>query len=199
MLIILAVIVSFLEVISIGAILPIINALVSTTANPVENPTSIYESIVNVNISIEFIAITLILATLISTALKIILLIYSNLISHSIGSDIGIRTFNKILNIDYSYHIEKQSTDLITSVWQRSNEVVYQTVLPGITLISASIVVLVNVAFFMILDFYIVFSIFGSLFVAYFISYQLIKMKLTKYGENISHYNEKFYQYLEMD
>lgn len=186
----LSVFVSFLELMSIGAILPFIDLLINGA-----DAKSL--SFFPFEIDLLFISILLGTVTLISAVAKILLLFSQNLISHGIGSFIASIMVNKAFFIGYAAITEKHQTNLTTSIWQRTNEVVYQSVLPSLVLISSSIVLIVNFGFFILIEPTITLVLGTILFFVYFGVYQIVKMRLSIHGKTISDVNATLLEMLQ--
>lgn len=137
------------------------------------------------------VAAALIIFSLVSAFVKTLLLYSINIVSHQVGNIIARRIIQRISEADYSELIKIRQTDLITSVWQRSNEVVYQTVLPGISFVSAIVIVVINVSLFFFLQPLVTGLIFFGLSLVYFSTYLVVKNKVNIHGKLISILNEK--------
>lgn len=178
----LSVFVSFLELMSIGAILPFIDLLINGA-----DAKSL--SLFPFEIDLFFISILLGTVTLISAVAKILLLFSQNLVAHGIGSVIASIMVNKAFFIGYASITEKHQTNLTTSIWQRTNEVVYQSVLPSLVLISSLIVLVVNFSFFILIEPVVTLALGAILFFVYFGVYEIVKMRLSIHGKTISDVN----------
>jgi ATP-binding cassette, subfamily B, bacterial PglK len=188
---VLSVLASLFELISIAIMLPFIDLITNLNSDQPNLP-----EFLKVIKFIDFtdlrdVAIALIIFSLISSTVKIMLLYAINIISHRIGNVLAISLVRKICGIEYSELTKRKQTDLITSVWQRTNEVVYQTILPGISIVSALVIVIVNTSFFFFLEPFVTAQIFFSLAFIYVITFLIIRKQISIHGERISLLNEK--------
>lgn len=123
--------------------------------------------------------------TLISTLVRIFLTWISLRFSSAIGSDLGVQLFSNTLYQSYSWHLTKNSSDIISSL-DRVNSVVYGIISPllqGLTSFFISIGILSIILF---VD-YKISLICGAFFIIlYGLSSLLIKSSLIKNGHIIS-------------
>ena len=181
-LVLLSVIVSFLELLSIGAILPFIDLIINGDEAKTVQTLPIELKLLHLSIGLGIVCI-------LAAFMKVLLLIAQNVISHGIGSDISFLLINKVFSVGYETLIEKQEVELTTTIWQRTNEVVYQTVLPCIVLVSSLIVLLINFAVFIFIEPVFTMTILGALSLVYTVIYLRVRSHINKYGKIISDVN----------
>ena len=77
------------------------------------------------------------IATLISGLIRTFFNYYTLKVASSIGSDLSIRAFNFTLNRKYSYHVNRNSNILLTTITKDINEITYYIFNPIFHLISS--------------------------------------------------------------
>jgi len=135
---------SFAEVVSIGAVLPFLTVLT--------NPERLYdyaitESIVNY-LNVEkpeglLLPLTVMfsLAALLSGGMRLLLLWTQTRLSHLVGADLSISIYRRTLYQPYSVHVSRNSGEVIAGVSQKANEVVHLILLPALIVISSSVMI----------------------------------------------------------
>jgi ABC-type multidrug transport system fused ATPase/permease subunit len=138
---------SFAEIISIGAVIPFLGVLA--------NPEKIFSNpmvqrlggIFNINTSIELLlplTILFCLTTLFAGAIRLLLLRASTKLSFLVGADLSIGIYRKTLYQQYSVHILRNTSEVITGVSTKTVAVVGQIIAP-ILVGTTSTVILITV------------------------------------------------------
>lgn len=180
---------SITEVIGVGALLPFMAALVS--------PEKIFESdwaaplIRTLELSeppqlLAPLTLIFILATLFSGISRLLLLWCQTYLSYGIGSDFSTRMYKNILNQPYEIHVSKNSGDLIVGISRKSSDIVYHLILPTLTIISSSIILITISAFMFWINFHVTIFLFISLTSAYFLIGNINKRYLLVYGSEVN-------------
>jgi ATP-binding cassette, subfamily B, bacterial PglK len=145
LLLILMIIASILEVISIGAVVPFLGVLI--------DPSSIFElpaaqpfiQILGVEQPSQLILPIVILfgvAVLVSGVMRLLLLWASIRFSFAIGVDFSVGIFNQVINQPYIVHTKQNSSNIISSISIKIDQVVQGVVLPILNIISSFIIVI---------------------------------------------------------
>ena len=117
---------SFVEILSIGAIYPVVSSLFSGNANFNEK---LYIKIVeffplfnnfNVNSVTILIVVIFILFSLFSSFLRMFLLNSSINFSYMLGNEISSEIFKITLNKDYNYHVNQNSNEFIANIFHNT-------------------------------------------------------------------------------
>jgi ATP-binding cassette subfamily B protein len=155
LLLLLMIIASFAEVISIGSVIPFLAALT--------NPDKIFSnhlihSIANIlglespaQIVIPLTAAFCVFA-LLSGFLRLLLLKFSNRISFATGADLSIAIYEKTLYQPYMVHISRNTSEIINAIHSKTNLIIYSVILPILTIISASVMFLAIVSALIYVD-----------------------------------------------
>ncbi len=133
---------SIFEIISIGAALPFISVLIE--------PEKVYNHELFHTIFISYglnnpseivlpMTIIFVVAILISTSLRLILLWANNKLAFNTGIDISIDIYNRVLSQPYIFHTTKNSSDIINLIYNKVSEVIFYIVMPSILLLTSGI------------------------------------------------------------
>ena len=136
---------SIAEVISIGAVVPFLGALTS--------PEQIYNhhlaqpliQILDIGDSSQILlpfTIIFVLAILIAATIRLLLLHTSIRYSYATGADISIEIYRRTLYQDYSIHTSRNSSEIINSIIVKTNTVIGGILVPLLTFLSSSIIML---------------------------------------------------------
>jgi ATP-binding cassette subfamily B protein len=142
-LLVLMVVASFAEVISIGATFPFLSVLMS----PDSFLASPYGQLIAQNLGVQekrhfllVITVLFILAALICGVLRLILLWGQTRLSFAIGADLSVDIYQKTLYQPYAVFLSRNSSELIAGISGKSNGVVSSAILPAMNLISSGLI-----------------------------------------------------------
>ena len=130
-----------------------------------------------------------ILSVFVSAAVRILLLYLSTRLSFSTGSDLSVDIFRRTLYQNYSIHIKRNSSKIISAVIAKSDAVIGGIFTPILNLISTSFFIFGVLGFLLYIDIYttlIVIIVFGTFYWA-FLFYSQLKLKSNSY--KITHQN----------
>ena len=161
---------SFAEILSIGAVLPFLGVLT--------NPEHIFMltimkpaiHILNLNKPEDLLLPVTVLFGLMAIAaggMRLLLLWSSTKLSFSTGADFGIDIYRRTLYQNYAAHCARNSSEIINGITGKSNTVIYGVILPILTLISSGVMLIaILVLLFVINPFVacIAFSGFGFIY-----------------------------------
>ena len=142
LLLVLMLLASFAEILSIGAVLPFLAVL--------SDPDRIFEMSVaqpiiqTLNLTepkqlLLPLTITFGLAALISGAMRLLLLWASTRLSFATGADLSISIYRRPLYQSYAVHCARNSSEVIDGISGKANGVIYNIIAPTVTLISSSV------------------------------------------------------------
>jgi ATP-binding cassette, subfamily B, bacterial PglK len=145
LLLILMIVVSIMEIISIGAVVPFLGALTS--------PEQIYQhhlaqpliqilEITDPSQLLLPLTIIFIMATLVAAIVRLLLLYVSTRLSHATGADLSIDIYRRTLYQDYSTHTSRNSSEIINGIITKTNIVINQILVPLLTFVSSVIIIL---------------------------------------------------------
>jgi len=136
---------SFAEVLSIGAVLPFLGVLTA--------PERVFEHALTQPIIQALgltapeqlmlpLTITFGAAVVIAGFMRLLLLWANTKLSFAAGADLGISIYRRTLYQPYTVHCARHSSEVISGISVKANGVIYSIILPVLTLISASVMLL---------------------------------------------------------
>ncbi len=141
----LSILASFAEVISIGAVLPFLGVLTA--------PEQIF---LHPRLHLHFLSLgwktpqelvlpltlTFCCAILVAGFMRMLLLWVSTRLSFACGADLGIEVYRKTLHQPFPKHVTRNSSEVISGIFTKSDTVIYGVILPTLLLVSSSILLL---------------------------------------------------------
>jgi ATP-binding cassette subfamily B protein len=174
LLLVLMVVASFAEIISIGSVIPFLSALTSPEnffSNPLAQPLISFLKIESANQLIAPLTIVFCLSAILSGGVRLILLMFTTRLSFATGSDLGIEIYQRTLYQPYKVHVSRNSSEIINGISNKANAIIYSVILPALTLVSTSVMLLAILITLIYIDpiisFFTIF-IFGSIYIALF-------------------------------
>jgi len=134
---------SFTEVISIGAVIPFLGVLTAPEQvflHPLSQPFIEYFRFTSPVQLIFPISILFGVLAVIAGLVRLLLAWYSIRLAFLTGSDLSIKIYYRTLFQPYSIHIERNSSEIINAIATKSHAVVYQTLIPVLTIISSLLI-----------------------------------------------------------
>lgn len=144
-LILLMIVTTFTEVVTIGAVLPFIAILTNPDKlllHPYLKEFKVYFSIQNVNDLILSITVLFVLIVIISAFLRIVLAWCTSRITAAIGSELSVEVFRKVLYQPYYTHITQNSSEVINALTHKVDSVVFGVIFPSVSFINSFFIVL---------------------------------------------------------
>jgi ATP-binding cassette, subfamily B, bacterial PglK len=145
LLLVLMVIASFAEIISIGSVIPFLSALTSPEnffINPLAQPLISFLRIESANQLIVPLTIIFCLSAILSGGVRLVLLMFTTRLSFATGSDFGIDIYQRTLYQPYKVHVSRNSSEIINGISNKANAIIYSVILPALTLVSSSVMLL---------------------------------------------------------
>jgi len=176
------------EVISIGSIFPLLTALISP--NYLLSNNYLHNYLISVGIVDSknlFLLVTAIFCVTMffASIIRIILVYLSNKFAFECGADLSVKYYKKIISQPYKIHISRNSGDVIAGVTSQTHEVIYNIILPTVTIIGAGIMLLVVFILLVIVSFKYTFITFTVIAVLYYFISSITKKKLHLYSSHI--------------
>ena len=188
-LLILIIITSFAEVLSIGAVIPFLGALTSPEEIFKIEKLNFVWSFLNINSSKEItlpFTLLFVIGSIFSGGMRLLLMYISNIISNMAGAEISINIYKKTLYQSYSVHVGRNSSDIISGIMNKSSGIIGYVMQPILTIISSSIILIIILIGLLIIDPVICITSFGIFGLLYFIVAGNAKKKLLKNGKIVS-------------
>ena len=197
---ILMVVSSFLEVVSIGSIMPFLSIL----SSPEKVFSSGYAQFIIKKIDIKtpnelIIPITLFFSfsVLISGLIKMLLLRVQLRVSFAIGSDFSINMYKRTLYQPYEVHLSRNSSEVITGISGKSKALINGTLMPILALISNLIMFFSVLLILFYINPIVTLITIGFFSLLYFLILKITKNKLNHYGYVISKQQVKVLKLLQ--
>ncbi len=142
LLLVLMLLASILEVVSIGAIVPFLGVLTAPEfvfQHPLSQPLVKFFGLTQPRQLLLPLSIAFAIAALVSGAVRLALLWAQTRLSHSVGADLSISIYRRTLYQPYSVHVARNSSEVIAGISGKANGVVYFTILPVLTILASII------------------------------------------------------------
>ena len=137
---------SFAEILSIGAVLPFLGVLTTPERVFEHSLAQPFIQILGLTESAQLLlplTITFGLAAVVAGAMRLWLLWASIRLSYATGADLSISIYRRTLYQPYEIHVARNSSGVINGIWSKAKGVIGGVIVPVLTLISASIMLIV--------------------------------------------------------
>lgn len=141
-LLILMILASFAEILSIGAVLPFLGALTAPNRifeYPAAQPFIQIMGLTSANQLLFPLTIIFGLAAVMASAMRALLLWISLRLTFAVGADLSNEIYRRTLYQAYSVHIARNSSEVINGISTKVGEVIFYILMPTLNLISASV------------------------------------------------------------
>ena len=179
LLLVLMILASFAEILSIGAVLPFLGALTAPNRifeHPAAQPFIQALGLTSANQLLLPLTITFGLAALMAGALRVLLLWASIRLSFAVGADLSNGIYRRTLYQPYAVHIARNSSEVINGISTKVGEVIFYILMPTLNLINASVMLVVILIALL--------SIIPSIALAAFTSFGLIYAVIIRLASN---------------
>ena len=146
LLLVLMLIASFAEIISIGAVLPFLGVLTMPERVFEHSLAQPFIQILGLTEPAQLLlplTITFGLAAVVAGAMRLWLLWASTRLSYATGADLSISIYRRTLYQPYEIHVARNSSGVINGIWSKAKGVIGGVIVPVLTLISASTMLIV--------------------------------------------------------
>ena len=172
---------SFAEVVSIGAVLPFLSVLTAPEwvfAHSAAQPVIKALGLTAPAQLILPLAIAFGAGVLVAGAMRLILLWASTRYSFAIGADLSISIYRRTLYQPYAVHIARNSSEVITGISGKANGVISSAVLPALTLISSSVMLVTILIALLVIEPVVALVSFGGFGLIYLFVIRMTRKKL---------------------
>lgn len=180
---------SFAEILSIGAVLPFLGVLTS--------PERIFElpiaqdiirslNLTDPNQLLLPLTIAFGLAALIAGGMRLLLLWASTRLSFATGADLSINIYRRTLYQSYAVHCERNSSEVINGISGKANGVIYGIIVPVLTLISSTVMLVAILIALMTVEPVIALVAFGGFGLIYIVIVRLTRKQLLADSECVA-------------
>ena len=146
LLLVLMLIASFAEILSIGAVLPFLGVLTMPERVFEHSLAQPFIQILGLTESAQLLlplTITFGLAAVVAGAMRLWLLWASIRLSYTAGADLSISIYRRTLYQPYEIHVARNSSGVINGIWSKAKGVIGGVIVPVLTLINASIMLII--------------------------------------------------------
>jgi len=189
LILILMVIASIAEIVSIGAVLPFLGVLT--------NPEIIFEHeysqkiihLLDISSPDQLllpVTILFIIVTLLSACIRVTLLYLTTKLSFTTGSDLSVDIYRKTLYQNYMVHISRNSSEVINGIVSKISSVIYDVINASLNLISSVILIIGIVTAIFIVDAEIAIYSISSFSLIYFLIIKFTRNTISKNSKKIS-------------
>ena len=136
---------SFAEVVSISAVLPFLGALTAPGrifVHPLAQPFINFLNLTEPEQLLLPLTIAFAIGAVFSGAMRLILLWAQTRLGHAIGADLSFSIYRRTLYQPYSVHVTRNSSEVIAGITHKANQVVSNFLLPLITIVSSILMIL---------------------------------------------------------
>lgn len=165
LLLVLMILASFAEIISIGAVLPFLGVLTvpgRVFGYPVAQPFIQNMGFTSAEQLLLPLTIAFGLAALMAGAMRLLLLWASTRLSFATGADLSISIYRRTLYQPYAVHVARNSSEVINGISGKANGVIYNIIVPALTLISAGVMLIAILIALLFVDPVIALTAFGG-------------------------------------
>ena len=165
LLLVLMVSASFAEILSIGAVLPFLAVLTAPERIfqlPAAQSLIHAAGITSATQLLLPLTITFGVAALLSGAMRLLLLWASTRLSFATGADLSISIYRRTLYQPYAVHVARNSSEVISGISTKANGVIYSIIVPLLTLISSTIMLIAILIALLTVDPVIALAAFGG-------------------------------------
>ncbi|KOR33261.1 ABC transporter ATP-binding protein [Achromatium sp. WMS3] len=190
LLLILMILTSFAEVISISAVLPFLGVLTTPEwifQKKAAQPLIQALELTNPQQLLLPLTIIFCIAVVIAGIMRMVLLWINARLSFAIGADLGISIYRRTLYQPYAVHCASNSSEVITGIANKANTVINSAIMPILTLVSSSIMLAVILFVLLTVNPIITLATFGGFGLIYGIIISLTRKRLVTSSNHIAH------------
>jgi ATP-binding cassette subfamily B protein len=189
MLLSMMIIASFMEVISLGAILPFLGVLT--------NPEQLFQhnlmqpaiqtfNFTEPNQLILPITVVFISVVIISGTIRLIMLYFMTRLSYATGADLSINIYRRTLYQSYATHIERNSSEIINGIIGKTSVVISGIITPVLTLLSSIFIIIGVMAALLLIDTQVALGSFLGFGLIYLIIIRYTRKQIAKNSQCIA-------------
>lgn len=189
LLLVLMLLASFAEILSIGAVLPFLAVL--TVPERVFEHAAAQPIIQVLGLTMPAqlllpLTIAFAVAALIAGAIRLLLLWASTRLSFATGADLSISIYRRMLYQPYAVHCSRNSSEVIDGISGKASGVIYNIIMPALTLISSSVMLVAILIALLAVEPVIALTAFGGFGLIYAFIIRLTRKKLLADSQRIA-------------
>lgn len=190
LLLVLMILASFSEILSIGAVLPFLGVLVApgrVFEHPIAQPIVQALDLKTSDQLLLPLTVTFGLAALMAGAMRLLLLWASTRLSFATGADLSIDIYRRTLYQPYATHVARNSSEVINGISTKANTVIYSIIVPTLILVSACVMLISILAALLLIDPIIALAAFGGFGMIYVFIIRLTRNRLLTDSQRIAY------------
>jgi ABC-type multidrug transport system fused ATPase/permease subunit len=189
LLLLLMVVASIAEMLSIGAVLPFLGVL--TAPDKVFHHPSARTLIDALGLSEPnqlLLPLTAVfgIAALLAGAIRLCLVWATTRLSFAAGADLSMEIYRRTLYQPYSVHVARNTSEVITGISNKTNEVIYGVMTPALNVVSSCFMLVAILLALLYINTSIALSAFGGFGLIYLIVARLTRKRLSRNGDVIA-------------
>ena len=189
-LLVLMLIASFAEILSIGAVLPFLGVLTTPERVFEHSLAQPFIQILGLTEPAQLLLpLTIIfgLAAVVAGVMRLLLLWASTRLSFAIGADLSMSIYRRTLYQPYEIHVARNSSGVINGIWSKAKGVIGGVIVPVLTLISASIMLIVILIAMLSVEPLIALATFGGFGLIYVSIIRITRIKKIRNSKAMAH------------
>ena len=189
LLLILMVLASITEIISVGSVLPFLGILTAPEEVYQHSLMQPINNILDITSSDQLLlplTIAFILATLLAGAIRLTLLYVMTRLSYATGADLSIKIYRRTLYQEYSVHVVRNSSEVINGIITKTGTVIGGVITPILNLISSIIIIIAIIGTLFVIDIAVAFTASLGFGVLYFGVIRYTKKQLLENSQTIA-------------
>ena len=189
-LLVLMLIASFAEILSIGAVLPFLGVLTTPERVFEHSLAQPFIQILGLTEPAQLLlplTITFGLAAVVAGVMRLWLLWASTRLSFATGADLSMSIYRRTLYQPYEIHVARNSSGVINGIWSKVKGVIGGVIVPVLTLISASIMLIVILIAMLSVEPLIALATFGGFGLIYVSIIRITRIKKIRNSKTMAH------------
>ena len=200
LLLVMMIVTSFAEVLSIGAVIPFLGALTAPDfifSHPFAAPILDRFDMTAPDQLLLPLTALFCLAALLAGGMRLILLWLNIRLSFAVGIDLSIDIYRRTLFQPYSVHVSRNSSEVIDVIATKTSRVTFSIILPILNLLSAGAMLVVIMTAFLIVEPLVAVVCFGSISLVYGVVVWLVRNRLLSDSERVANASTEVIQSLQ--
>jgi ABC-type multidrug transport system fused ATPase/permease subunit len=188
-LLVLMVLASFAEILSIGSVLPFLGMLTAPErvfSHPVAQPIILWFGITAPGQLLLPATIAFAIAALAAGAMRLLLLWATTRLSFATGADLSIEIYRRTLYQPYAVHVSRNSSEVIAGISAKANDVINSVLFPVLMIVSAGVMLVAILLALLSVNPRIALTAFGGFGAIYVVVVKLTRKQLAHNSEGIA-------------
>lgn len=200
LLLVLMVLASFSEIVSIGAVLPFLGMLTAPElvfAHPAAQPLILWLGITAPEQLLLPVTVAFAIAALAAGGMRLLLLWATTRLSFAAGADLSIEIYRRTLYQPYAVHVSRNSSEVIAGISAKANDVINNVLFPVLMIASAAFMLVAILLALLSINPGIALTAFGGFGAIYLVVVKLTRKRLAHNSEGIARESVKVIKSLQ--